>query len=329
MENYKLENYNLENYSNKYSSVKNVSKINNIDDIYLENENNNMDMIPLTYFHNKCFKLHCNNDNFVIQDFEIIYNIIESLNLTNLEKNLILVRFRRINLYCIKNYKSIANYYTKSKIFIIICGILNPSLLSINNDQEEKHYTFLFWTVWSLQLLVSLITSFVSFYKWDKKYFLYSSYKSKINQEIWLYLELTGRYSINYDSDIYETNADSNHKNKFNLFMERLEYLFKKLKDFDLEIETNDEESKDSYKKMFKKQQQIINQFTPNNESPFDLNEKENIHVNFSKQSNNINNDNSNHSNNDKNDTDKNDTDKNDTDKNDMNNEENKNDENV
>ena len=251
------------------NDLSNIYEINSIDEIYNDKINyNNMDLIPINYFKYNWFKDFCDN-NYIIKDFSVLYDIIESLNLTNFEKNLILIRFRRINIFCIKNYKSISNYYTKSKLFIIICGILNPSLLSINNNQEEKLYTFLFWTVWSLQLLVSLVTSFVSFYKWDKKYFLYSSYKSKINQEIWLYLELTGKYGLPIETTIetqqIEDNNEqnknniievpANHKNKLNLFLERIEALFKKLKDFDLEIETNEDESKESknHKKYLKK----------------------------------------------------------------------------
>lgn len=251
------------------NDLSNIYEINSVDEIYNDKINyNNMDLIPINYFKQNWFKDLCDN-NYIIKDFSVLYDIIESLNLTNFEKNLILIRFRRINIFCIKNYKSISNYYTKSKLFIIICGILNPSLLSINNNQEEKLYTFLFWTVWSLQLLVSLVTSFVSFYKWDKKYFLYSSYKSKINQEIWLYLELTGKYGLPIETTIetqqIEDNNEqnknniievpANHKNKLNLFLERIEALFKKLKDFDLEIETNEDESKESknHKKYLKK----------------------------------------------------------------------------
>ena len=250
------------------NQLHNISEINSIDDMYNENLDCNMNIIPINNFNNKChdrmFDICC-NDNYMIQDFKILYDIIMSLNLSNLEKNLILVRFRRINLFCIKNYKSISNYYTKSKIFIIICGILNPSLLSINDCSNDYYYVTLFWIIWGLQLSVSLITSFISFYKWDKKYFLYSSYKSKINQEIWLYLELTGRYSSIIDSDTKEIIFESSHKNKFHMFMERIEYLLKKLKNFNLEIETNDEDKENNYiRKYSKNNNNIIN----NDDSP-------------------------------------------------------------
>jgi hypothetical protein len=276
------------------NNLDNIYELNSVEEIYDNKINyNNMNIIPIEYFNNGFFYKYYNkifNNEYNIKDFKIIYDIIQSLNLTNFEKNLILVRFRRINLFCINNFKSVSNYYEKSKIFIIICGILNPSLLSINNNQDHTNYTLLFWTVWTLQLLVSLITSFISFYKWDKKYFLYSSYKSKINQEIWLYLELTSRYSVNIieNENENENDPDDNknhihiteptHKNKLNLFLERIEYLFKKLKDCDLEIETNDEDKEIISNKIIKnnKNKNKIRHISPKNinmsESPDDKN---------------------------------------------------------
>ena len=245
---YEIENNNFEN----------IYEINSLDDLNLNMNAQNIDLIPIDYFKQDCRKecLHFFNiHEYVIKDFAIIYDIVSSLPLTNLEKNLLLVRFRRINLYCLKNFKALSTYYTKSKLFMIICGILNPSLLSINNDVNSPNYTFLFWTVWSLQIMVSLVTSFISFYKWDKKYFLYNSYKSRINQEIWYYLELTGKYGKSIINNDIENRKniiiEANHKNKLSYFLENIENLFKKLKDYDLEIEnSNEENSQDSRNKM-------------------------------------------------------------------------------
>ena len=218
------------------NDLDNIYEVNSIDDIYSNNmNNNNMDIIPINYFKNNCLDNIC-EDNYIIKDFSIIYDIIQSLNLDNFQKNLILVRFRRINIYCIKNYKSISNYYTKSKLFIIICGILNPSLLSINNNQEEKFYTLLFWTVWSLQLLVSLITGYVGLFKWDKKYFLFNAYKTKINQEIWRFIGLSGK---NYKSEKANSYDHSYH---LSVFLNRLESFYCQLKISEFEIENTKEE---------------------------------------------------------------------------------------
>ena len=216
------------------------------------NANNNINkepidtitVYPIEHFEKKFSKCCKKGNDYIINDFDTIYKIIIDLKtLNNMQKNIILVRFNRISAYCLKNYKTISNNYTFSKLFIISCGILNPALLSINSNKDNLYYTLIYWTVWILQLSVSLITSYVSFYKWDRKYFLYNSYRSKINQEIWYYLELTGKYNIKDDEDSIIT-----HDSRFNLFLERIESLFRKLKNSDLEIEVSEDEKKDDVK---------------------------------------------------------------------------------
>ena len=70
----------------------------------------------------------------------------------------------------------------------------------INSNKDNVHYYTIFWSVWLSQLLVSLTTSYISFFKWDKKYFLFNCYKTKINQEIWLFIELSGSF-VRYNGE--------------------------------------------------------------------------------------------------------------------------------
>ena len=180
----------------------------------------------------KCFM----NES-LIKDFDKIYEIIKELpTLNNYEKNLILVRFQTISLYCIKHYNTISKWYNSTQLFIIACSIVNPALLSINSNKENLHYYTIFWSVWISQLLVSLTTSYISFFKWDKKYFLFNGYKTKINQEIWLFIELSGSH---YKNDQI---LDNNHSKQLNKFLNRLENLYKKLKMSEFEIETTNNE---------------------------------------------------------------------------------------
>lgn len=186
---------------------------------------------------------------YTIYDFSTIYSTIENLNtLDTYQKNILLVRFNRICSFIKNKYYYIRFYYTASKIYVIITGIINPALLSINVQSNTFWYDYVYWLVWILQIMVSLVTALSSFYKWDKKYFTYKAYKMKIEQELWLYLELIGRYSrINNSCRKEVTLGYTTHETKLNLFLFRLEYLFKRLKDADLDIEiTEDEGSRDS-----------------------------------------------------------------------------------
>lgn len=157
--------------------------------------------------------------------------------ISNYEKNLILLRFSEILSYCNKKYSNVSRLYRLSQIFIIACSIINPALLSINMDKNNSNYYYIFWTVWILQLLVSLVTGYTSFFKWDKKNFLFNIYKTKINQEIWLFIGLTGK---NYISN----NANHDHSHYVGLFLNRLENLYTQLKISELETEIKNDNEK-------------------------------------------------------------------------------------
>ena len=182
---------------------------------------------------------------YTIYDFATIYSTIRNLStLDTYQKNILLVRFNRICTFIKNKYTYVRFYYTASKIYVIITGIINPALLSINVQSDTFWYEYVYWLVWILQIMVSLVTALSSFYKWDKKYFTYKAYKMKIEQELWLYLELIDRYSrINQKCKREKALGYTTHETKINLFLYRLEYLFKKLKDADLDIEITEDEN--------------------------------------------------------------------------------------
>ena len=129
-------------------------------------------------------------------------------------------------------------FYNISKTFIIIASILSPALTSLNTDTNSSIYLYLWWIVWLLQLGISLIASLSSFLKWDHKYFLFSKYKNKIEQEIWNYLEINEEYRKNLETAIINENK---HKYNLKLFFKRIEHSNKMLYNKDNEISLNDD----------------------------------------------------------------------------------------
>ena len=196
-----------------------------------------VDLYPYEIYNGTCCNLNfCPNQN-VIVNFDKIYKLIIGIpSLSNYEKNLILLRFNEILTYCSKKYNSVSKFYRLTQIFIIASSIINPALLSININQNNPFYQQIFWTVWILQLMVSLVTGYISFFKWDKKNFLFNIYKTKINQEIWLFIGLTGK---NYSTN----NGEYDHSKYVNTFLNRLENLHTQLKisEFETEIKKDNE----------------------------------------------------------------------------------------
>lgn len=178
-------------------------------------------------------------------DWVEMHRMILQLDLPMTEKNLVLVRFRRIFGHIDGHYRTVQRYYNSSRTFVITASILNPALLSIaSSNPEDLVNTVLFWVVWILQMLVSLVTAYIAFFKWDKKYFVYMVYKQRAEQEIWTFLELTGRYSI-IDPLIDDEVAEmcTTHRSKIKLLLSQLEMIYRKLQDADTSIQHMDSES--------------------------------------------------------------------------------------
>jgi hypothetical protein len=161
------------------------------------------------------------------------------------DKNLVLVRFRRIFGHIDGQYRTVQRYYNSSRTFVITASILNPALLSIaSSNPNDLLNTVLFWAVWILQICVSLVTAYIAFFKWDKKYFVYMVYKQRAEQEIWTFLELTGRYTIIdplNDEEVAEMRTT--HRSKIKLLLSQLEMVYRKLQDADTSIQHMDSES--------------------------------------------------------------------------------------
>ena len=175
-------------------------------------------------------------------NWNILRRLLQELDITLHDKNLILARFHQIYEHIEKHHNTAQMSYNTSKLFIATTSVVNPALLSIMPSAEAESYTGLFWLVWSLQIAVSLMTAYTTFFKWDKKYFMYMVYRQRVEQEIWMYLELTGPYSIVHPLNETEVQLmHTTHQSKIKHFLLQLEKLYKKLKESDFNIVTTDE----------------------------------------------------------------------------------------
>lgn len=174
-------------------------------------------------------------------DWVVLYQLVADLDISTAYKTLALIRFRRIFEHIDTSYHDVQFYYNRSKCFVITASIINPALLSIATDTNTHLHLIIFWTVWAMQLLVSLVTAYVNFYKWDKKYFVYMVYKQRVEQEVWTYLELTGKYGIVNPFNPEEVEGmETTHRSKIKRFLFQLETIYRKLQDTDFGIESTD-----------------------------------------------------------------------------------------
>ncbi len=176
----------------------------------------------------------------------IIIIIYKNINLEDKDKEILLMRYINIFKKIEEKYRKNSKLYTLSTLFTSISSILVTAFISINNlkDSCNPSTTVLWWLAWSLSLGISLINTIGAFYKWDRKYLLMFKVYYKIEQELWMYIELVGPYS-NKNTSLLQNNANE-HKNKLTLFLARLELIYKRVNDNLLDIEENDQDDKDA-----------------------------------------------------------------------------------
>ena len=174
----------------------------------------------------------CCYHQYPLHNFDIIVDKINSLQIDSKDKKLVLFRLQRIftKVSCLQKIYKYSYFY--SRVFIVVASILAPTLTSINTDKKNSMYIYLWWMIWNLQILISLLTSVSTFFKWDRNYFLYSEFKDKIEEEIWHFLQSTHEYKN--ESDII--NSHQINTNNLPTFIQKVEEMYTNLCLKDAEI---------------------------------------------------------------------------------------------
>jgi hypothetical protein len=151
-------------------------------------------------------------------------NILQELNLTQVQKHIIEIRYLSI----LENFQRRSRNYSYiffSGHFIVTVGSLFvPALLSIQNS--DKNYTFtntnfdvhMYWAAFVISLLVTIFNGILTLFKVDKKYYFLNTTLERLRSEGWQYFSLTGRY----DGRLVKNDAP-NHANQFVHFTHYIE----------------------------------------------------------------------------------------------------------
>tara|TARA_B100000497_G_C7667859_1_gene402782 strand:- start:1246 stop:1917 length:672 start_codon:yes stop_codon:yes gene_type:complete len=135
--------------------------------------------------------------------------------------------------------------YTFSNLFTSIASLLLTAIITINNLESPGVSTAMWWVSGSISLSISIINTIATFCKWDRKYLLLFQIYTKLEQEIWMYLELVGPYAFmhNHNDNTFKS---ATHKEKLKTFLAKIELLHKRLNENLLDIEENDQDDKDA-----------------------------------------------------------------------------------
>ena len=141
--------------------------------------------------------------------------IIDKLDLNEVQKETL--KHRYIKLLVLTNNRAcfLSVVYYVSHVVVTVGSLLVPALLSSQYITTEVS---VYWSTWTLSLLVTAFNALLTFFKIDKKYFFLNTNTEHLISEGWQYAQLSGRYSGFHTKDKTPT-----HENQFIFFCHKVE----------------------------------------------------------------------------------------------------------
>lgn len=105
-----------------------------------------------------------------------------------------------------------------SRTMITVGSLIVPALLSIQYTNSAKSSLEIYWTTWTISLLVTVCNGLQTLFKLDKHYYHLHTVKEQLISDGWQYLECTGKYS-----GFYTPKEKPTHENQFVYFCHSIE----------------------------------------------------------------------------------------------------------
>lgn len=131
------------------------------------------------------------------RDFPVAFTeVLKTCLLTGRSKLIIRERFLNLYRHYRKKHKYTNIFHTSSRVIVSVGSIIIPALLTLDNEISERSLTSqtLYYTTFSISLLVTLTNSLAELMQTSKKYYTYATVKESLVNEGWSFLSLSGKY---------------------------------------------------------------------------------------------------------------------------------------
>ena len=169
-------------------------------------------------------KYCCLNNKLGQQVLYEAHNIISMINLNNYQKRIIIDRYCNFLDKLSEELNSVQFIiYHFMKIFIPLLTYIIPSLYTISHFLKNNEALILFWVLWGLMVIHSIMSGFIKIFDLDKKYSLNLYLVQRMEIEIWEFLSQILDYEINENNieEYCNTNTPS-HQILFQKFAESI-----------------------------------------------------------------------------------------------------------
>lgn len=175
----------------------------------------------------------------VYHDRDEIQRILQGLDLSNVQKQIILSRYVHLMEHLQKRVRMYNRIFYIGHTIITVGSLFVPALLSIQNSStlsSPTSSTNIYWATFIISLLVTTFNGILTLFKIDKKYYFLNTTLERLRTEGWQYLGLTGRYSGQLIQHQQPT-----HENQFVFFTHQIEKI--KMKQIEEEYYKSDEKT--------------------------------------------------------------------------------------
>ena len=174
----------------------------------------------------------------VYHDRDELYRVLMGLELTNVQKQIIMSRYINIIEHLHKRVRTYSRVFYLGHTIITVGSLFVPALLSIQNTNGiGSMSTQIYWATFIISLLVTTFNGVLTLFKIDKKYYFLNTTLERLRTEGWQFFGLTGRYS----GHLLEKGVKPTHQNQFVHFTHHVEKI--KMKQVEEEYYKSDEKT--------------------------------------------------------------------------------------
>lgn len=151
-------------------------------------------------------------------------NILEELDLTHVQKEIIRTRYLSILENFQRRTRSYSTIFFIGHFMITVGSLLVPALMSIQNSDKDMTFSgvnfpiHMYWATFIISVLVTTFNGILTLFKVDKKYYFLNTTLERLRSEGWQFFGLTGRYSGHLINHRQPT-----HTNQFMFFIHYVE----------------------------------------------------------------------------------------------------------
>lgn len=161
---------------------------------------------------------------------------IDGLLLTDFQKQILRDRYVALVDKTEERAKKFTFFFYTSRIIVTVGSLFVPALLSIQSPSSGQFTYQVYWSTWTLSLLVSVFNALLTLFKIEKKFLYLHTDLERLNSEGWQYSELSGRYS-----GFYTPSQMPTHTNQFIFFCHMIEKI--RLKEVEAEYSQASQDS--------------------------------------------------------------------------------------